>query len=104
MQQVQDTAKELIVERCFGILLSPGRHVRHSDMQLVEMLSWSIGSSGLDRKSYVVTGGWDCNDPAFEPLNHETPKESKECIFLTVAVDLVIKVWIATNFHYLFEI
>jgi hypothetical protein len=90
VQQVADSSQELIVERCFGLLLSPGRHVRHSDMHLVERLSWSIGASGPDRKSYVVTGQWDCNDPAFQPLNEETSKES--CIFLTVAVDLIIKV------------
>lgn len=23
------------IERCFGVLVSPGRHVRHSDMQLI---------------------------------------------------------------------
>ena len=59
-------------------------------MQLVEMLSWSIGSNGQDRKSYVITGQWDANDPAFESLNQETSKESG--VFFTVAVDLVIKV------------
>lgn len=59
IQQIPDSTKELIVERCFGILLSPGRHVRHSDMQLVEMLSWSTGTSGVDRKSYVISGQWD---------------------------------------------
>jgi len=56
----------------------------------VEMLSWSIGSQGQDRKSYVITGHWDQNDPAFESLNRETAKDSY--IFFTVAVDLVIKV------------
>jgi len=81
-----DGHKDLTVERCFGLLLSPGRRVRHSDMQLVEMLSWSIGLGN----TYVITGQWDANDPAFESLNHETPKESH--VFFTVAVDLVIKV------------
>jgi len=90
VQQLPDQSKELQVERCFGLLLSPGRHVRHSDMQLVEMLSWSIGSHSHDRKSYVITGQWDCNDPAFESLNQETAKDSG--VFFTVAVDLVIKV------------
>jgi len=91
VQQVGDGKGEFIVERCFGLLLSPGRHVRHSDMHLVERLSWSIGSVGAsDRKSYVVTGGWDPNDPAFQPLNEETAKDSY--VFLTVAVDLIIKV------------
>lgn len=70
--------------------------VRHSDMQLVETLSWSIGSNGQDRKTYVVTGLWDSNDPAFEVLNQETPKESS--VFFTVAVDIVIKVRSLINF------
>lgn len=38
----------------------------------------------------MVGGVWDVNDPAFEPLNQETPKDFG--YFLTVAVDLVIKV------------
>lgn len=25
----------VVIERCFGVLVSPGRHVRHSDMQLI---------------------------------------------------------------------
>jgi len=90
VQQLPDPTKDLVVERCFGLLLSPGRHVRHSDMHLVEMLSWSIGSHGSGVKTYVITGQWDANDPAFESLNHETPKESH--VFFTVAVDLVTKV------------
>ncbi|ODN05350.1 Rab GTPase-activating protein 1 [Orchesella cincta] len=87
--QIPDTARELNVERCFGLLLSPGRHVRNSDMQLVETISWSIGSTNYGRRSYVVGGVWDTNDPAFESLNQETAKDSG--VFLTVAVDLVIK-------------
>ncbi|CAL8143642.1 unnamed protein product [Orchesella dallaii] len=87
--QLPDSARELNVERCFGLLLSPGRHVRNSDMQLVETISWSIGSTNYGRRSYVVGGIWDTNDPAFEPLNQETSKDSG--VFLTVAVDLVIK-------------
>lgn len=29
----------LEIDRCFGVLLSPGRHVRHGDMQLLEMVN-----------------------------------------------------------------
>ncbi|XP_021949765.1 rab GTPase-activating protein 1-like isoform X2 [Folsomia candida] len=88
IQQISHSSpeQELIVERCFGILFCCGRFLRPSDLQLCEMLSYS---RGVDKKSYVVTGQWDCNDPAFQPLNQETPKES--CIFFSVAVDIVLK-------------
>uniref|UniRef100_A0A6I8RH32 Rab GTPase-activating protein 1 n=1 Tax=Xenopus tropicalis TaxID=8364 RepID=A0A6I8RH32_XENTR len=36
---VQQTSnKELAIERCFGLLLSPGRDVRNSDMHLLELI------------------------------------------------------------------
>lgn len=37
-QVVNQHDHDLVVERCFGVLLSPGRHVKHSDMQLLEMV------------------------------------------------------------------
>jgi hypothetical protein len=39
VQQVPQNERELEVERCFGLLISPGRNVKHSDMQLLEMVS-----------------------------------------------------------------
>ncbi|RZF46463.1 hypothetical protein LSTR_LSTR012538 [Laodelphax striatellus] len=79
---------DLVVERCFGVLLSPGRGVKHSDMQLLEMIS--TGSDLIpDKQCRVITVEWDPKEPAFGPLNIETPKEGK--IYLTVAVDLVIR-------------
>lgn len=33
--------QELEVERCFGVLISPGRSVKHSDMHLLEMVRTS---------------------------------------------------------------
>jgi len=65
-------------------------------LKLVETISWSIGSTNYGRRSYVVGGIWDINDPAFEPLNQETSKDSG--VFLTVAVDLVIKVVSSCSF------
>lgn len=44
IQQVsnKDGAVKLEVERCFGILVSPGWNVKHSDMRLLEMVKKSI--------------------------------------------------------------
>ncbi|XP_011304612.1 rab GTPase-activating protein 1-like isoform X2 [Fopius arisanus] len=77
----------LEVERCFGVLVSPGRNVKHSDMRLLEMQS-SIAPLGQDKQCYNISGSWDPADPALETLNNET-KEGK--IYMTVAVDLVIR-------------
>ncbi|XP_039287963.1 rab GTPase-activating protein 1-like, partial [Nilaparvata lugens] len=80
---------DLVVERCFGVLLSPGRGVKHSDMQLLEMIS--TGSDLLpDKQCRIITVEWDPKEPAFEPLNTETRKEGGK-MWLTVAVDLVIR-------------
>lgn len=44
MRQVTDgnisVGPRLHIERCFGILVAPGRHVKHSDMQLLEMVGY----------------------------------------------------------------
>jgi hypothetical protein len=39
VQQVSENERDLEVERCIGVLVSPGRNVKHSDMQLLEMVS-----------------------------------------------------------------
>nr|XP_045587198.1 rab GTPase-activating protein 1-like isoform X2 [Procambarus clarkii] len=107
---VHTSMDELNVERCFGLLVAPGRRVKHADMNLLEMDGKycrnlqlqeqvnncekrkgqvSMGSNANDKKSYVISGHWDPTDPVFVVLNKETPRDRR--LFMTVAIDLVIR-------------
>lgn len=105
----------LLIERCFGVLLSPGKLVRQADMQLIDMITMgyiqpaaaanpsssangsiitTTAASGdipasatpLCLNPYHIRAEWKASEKAFEPLNVETSKT-----FLTVAVDIVMR-------------
>ena len=89
---------ELPIERCFGLLVAAGRDVKNSDMHLLEMVSMgtsqaatSSSPAGSATSAYVISGHWDPNEPVFSLLNKETTRDIS-CVYMTIAVDLVIRV------------
>ena len=59
VQQISQNSCNLAVERCFGMLVSPGRNVRHADMQLLEHVTMATTSSlnaDIDFVTHVITG------------------------------------------------
>lgn len=86
VRQVSDNGPQLFIERCFGVLIAPGREVKNPDMQLLEM---DPSQNNNDRQNYQICAQWDPTEAAFESLNVETPKDQK--IFVTVAMDLVLR-------------
>ena len=77
------------------MLVSPGRNVRHSDMQLLEGVKMShTGNSG----GWAIQGSWDPREAAFAVLNQETGPDIQS-VYMTVAADLVINQVIQDSFH-----
>lgn len=98
-QTPSPTLPSLFIERCFGVLLSPGKLVRQADMQLLDMVTMgytndqpnqspniSIGSNVSALSPYLIRAEWKASDKNFEQLNLEAAK-----LYITVAVDLVIR-------------
>ena len=94
VQQISRNSCRLSVERCFGMLVSPGRNVRHADMQLLEHVTMATSATPSTDGSqqditHVITGTWDPRETSFAVLNKETPAEVPS-VYLTVAADLVM--------------
>ena len=94
VQQISNNSCILNVERCFGMLVSPGRNVRHADMQLLEHVTMATSSPNEQSESsaisHVITGTWDPSETAFAFLNQETPPDVSS-VYMTIAADLVIQ-------------
>lgn len=82
----------LFINRCFGVLLSPGKVERHADMHLLDMVSMGYTkcnhtSSVEDPLSpYVVRAEWKANDKNFEQFNVEAVR-----LQITIGIDLVMQ-------------
>ncbi|KAF9412280.1 hypothetical protein HW555_009171 [Spodoptera exigua] len=74
----------LYIERCFGILLAPGRSVKHSDMRLLEMVSGSSGGSGCS-----VCALWNAGESALAAFNVASGDGAPA--YMSLALDLVIR-------------
>lgn len=84
-QVSKNNTVKLTVERCFGLLVSPGRNVRHADMQLLEHVTMATSAD----HGHVITGHWDPREAAFAVLNQETPPDVAS-VYVTIVADLVV--------------
>ncbi|KAL5291821.1 RABGAP1 family protein [Megaselia abdita] len=88
-QTPSNNLQPLFIERCFGVLLSPGKLVKQGDMQLLELDPRYTGYHKIEQGNpnlapYHIKAGWESS--TFEQLNVECAK-----MFVTIGVDLVIK-------------
>ncbi|KAK0390326.1 hypothetical protein QR680_019302 [Steinernema hermaphroditum] len=84
--QQKNGPRLLTVKKCFGLLLAAGRHLRESDMHLLDMQDMG---QGQNPSVYVIEALWNPNARNFEVLNTETPRETR--VFMTVAVDVILQ-------------
>jgi len=94
VEVVQTSNLQLTVERCFGLLLTPGRNVKQGDMHLLEMIRNPTTSTSLNDEvstdgSYQAVASWNPRHNHFKLLNTETQKGTR--VFLSVAIDVVIQ-------------
>ncbi|XP_016934003.2 rab GTPase-activating protein 1-like [Drosophila suzukii] len=99
-QTPSNILQPLHIERCFGVLVAPGKLVVQKDMHLIDMHSMGYvapGGAGLATESdsnaqpnsawpYTIRAEWKAQEKAFEQLNLESSKTN-----LTVAVDIVMR-------------
>ncbi|XP_037722173.1 rab GTPase-activating protein 1-like [Drosophila subpulchrella] len=99
-QTPSNILQPLHIERCFGVLVAPGKLVVQKDMHLIDMHSMGYvppGGAVVATESdsnaqpnsawpYTIRAEWKAQEKAFEQLNLESSKTN-----LTVAVDIVMR-------------
>ncbi|KAH8379419.1 hypothetical protein KR009_004889 [Drosophila setifemur] len=97
-QTPSNILQPLYIERCFGVLVAPGKLVVQKDMHLIDMHNMGYvtpGGGPTEPESntqqnsnlpYVIRAEWKAQEKAFEQLNLEASKTN-----LTVAVDIVMR-------------
>ncbi|XP_030567188.1 rab GTPase-activating protein 1-like [Drosophila novamexicana] len=95
-QTASNVLQPLYIERCFGVLVAPGKLVVQKDMHLIDMLNMGYvpaqgagiepDTVGACLNAYAIRAEWKAQEKAFEQLNLETSKTN-----LTVAVDIVMR-------------
>ena len=85
-QKAKPEVVPLQIERCFGVLLSPGKLVRLSDMHLLDFEVIGQVAGETAEAAYHVVADWKASDKSLQAFNVETPKKD-----LTVAIDLVMR-------------
>ncbi|KAH8365912.1 hypothetical protein KR093_007305 [Drosophila rubida] len=95
-QTASNVLQPLYIERCFGVLVAPGKLVVQKDMHLIDMLNMGyVLTPGTGNEpdnvsaclnAYAIRAEWKAQEKAFEQLNLETSKTN-----LTVAVDIVMR-------------
>lgn len=92
---------QIRVERCFGMLLCPGRNMVSSDMVAIGLQSLStsmlnnLSTTAISiqnqpqQPQWQIVASWVPSELNFEYLNTETPRDTR--VYFTIAVDLVIE-------------
>ncbi|XP_034482314.1 rab GTPase-activating protein 1-like [Drosophila innubila] len=95
-QTASNVLQPLFIERCFGVLVAPGKLVVQKDMHLIDManMGYVLAQGAANEpdsvnaclNAYAIRAEWKAQEKAFEQLNLETSKTN-----LTVAVDIVMR-------------